>query len=280
MIFHKRFDLDLMFKSFGEATSMMGVPTFYTRLLSDDRLTQDAVSNMRVFISGSAPLLAETHSQFESKTGHRILERYGMTETNMNTTNPYEGERRAGTVGFPLSGVELKITDPETGKALPKGEIGLIEVRGENVFQGYWNMPEKTKEDLREDGFFITGDLAKYDADGYVTIVGRQKDLIISGGFNVYPKEIETVLDDQADVKESAVVGLEHPDFGEGVVAFVVMQEWAEVNEDQLIAALGQELAKYKTPKRIIALEELPRNTMGKVQKNVLRDGYRELFLN
>jgi len=258
----------------------MGVPTFYTRLLSDDRLTQDAVSNMRVFISGSAPLLAETHSQFESKTGHRILERYGMTETNMNTTNPYEGERRAGTVGFPLSGVELKITDPETGKALPKGEIGLIEVRGENVFQGYWNMPEKTKEDLREDGFFITGDLAKYDADGYVTIVGRQKDLIISGGFNVYPKEIETVLDDQADVKESAVVGLEHPDFGEGVVAFVVMQEWAEVNEDQLIAALGQELAKYKTPKRIIALEELPRNTMGKVQKNVLRDGYRELFLN
>ncbi|MGC6527343.1 MAG: AMP-binding enzyme, partial [Paracoccaceae bacterium] len=186
----------------------------------------------------------------------------------------------AGTVGFPLSGVELKITDPETGKALPKGEIGLIEVRGENVFQGYWNMPEKTKEDLREDGFFITGDLAKYDADGYVTIVGRQKDLIISGGFNVYPKEIETVLDDQADVKESAVVGLEHPDFGEGVVAFVVMQEWAAVNEDQLIAALGQELAKYKTPKRIIALEELPRNTMGKVQKNVLRDGYRELFLN
>ncbi len=280
MVFMPKFDRDAIIAAMPHSTALMGVPTFYTRLLDDDRLNQDLTKGMRLFISGSAPLLAETHLQFEERTGHRILERYGMTETNMNTTNPYEGERRAGTVGFPLSGVELKITDPETGKALPKGEIGLIEVRGENVFQGYWNMPEKTKEDLREDGFFITGDLAKYDADGYVTIVGRQKDLIISGGFNVYPKEIETVLDDQADVKESAVVGLEHPDFGEGVVAFVVMQEWAEVNEDQLIAALGQELAKYKTPKRIIALEELPRNTMGKVQKNVLRDGYRELFLN
>jgi malonyl-CoA/methylmalonyl-CoA synthetase len=234
---------------------------------------------MRLFVSGSAPLLAETHTRFEARTGHRILERYGMTETNMNTSNPYEGDRRAGTVGFPLPGVELKITDPETGAELPQGEVGQIEVRGPNVFKGYWQMPEKTAAELREDGFFITGDLGRIDEDGYVHIVGRNKDLIISGGYNIYPKEIELVLDDQPGVLESAVVGVPHTDFGETVLGVVVPEAGASLDPETLAKAATQDLARYKHPRRIVLVDELPRNTMGKVQKNVLREQFKDLFI-
>ncbi len=223
MIFEPTFNIDRIINLLPRATALMGVPTFYTRLLGDERFNRELTQHMRLFISGSAPLLAETHVQFEMRTGHRILERYGMTETNMSTSNPYNGERRAGTVGFPLPGIELKITDPATGEELPQGDIGQIEVRGPNVFKGYWNMPEKTAEELRTDGFFITGDLGLVDEDGYLSIVGRNKDLIISGGYNIYPKEIELVLDEQLGVVESAVVGVPHPDFGETVVGVLVV---------------------------------------------------------
>ncbi|WP_138467172.1 malonyl-CoA synthase [Poseidonocella sp. HB161398] len=278
MIFLPKFDLDQVLAALPRATAMMGVPTFYTRLLGDARFTGELAKGMRLFISGSAPLLAETHRDFEARTGHRILERYGMTETNMNTSNPYDGERRAGTVGFPLPGVELKVTDPETGAALPQGEVGMIEVRGPNVFKGYWQMPEKTAAELREDGFFITGDLGMVDADGYVTIVGRGKDLIISGGYNIYPKEIELVLDDEPGVLESAVIGVPHPDFGETVLAVLVAQPGAEPDIARIEADVAEKLARFKHPRRYVILEELPRNTMGKVQKNLLRDAYRESF--
>ncbi|MEX3315009.1 malonyl-CoA synthase [Sulfitobacter sp. PS-8MA] len=278
MVFLPKLDIDQLIAHMPQATAMMGVPTFYTRLLDDARFTRDVAANMRLFISGSAPLLAETHAAFEDRSGHRILERYGMTETNMNTSNPYDGERRAGTVGLPLPDVELKITDPETGKILPDGEIGSIEVRGPNVFKGYWQMPEKTAQELRADGFFITGDLGHRDADGYVTIVGRDKDLIISGGYNIYPKEVELLLDDQPGVLESAVIGVPHPDFGESVVAVLVARRGAEPDLEQITADLGASLAKFKQPRRLIVLPELPRNTMGKVQKNVLRETYADLF--
>ena len=271
MIFLPAFELDDMLRLMPQATSMMGVPTFYTRLLSDDRFTRDLTAHMRLFVSGSAPLLAETHVQFEDRTGHRILERYGMTETNMNTSNPYDGDRRAGTVGFPLPGVELKITDPATGHALPQGEVGVIEVRGRNVFQGYWQMPDKTAEDLRADGFFITGDLGMIDADGYVHIVGRQKDLIITGGFNVYPKEVELILDDQPGVLESAVIGVPHPDFGEAVLGILVPAPGAAPDLAAIDAALRASLARFKQPKALEVMETLPRNAMGKVQKAELR---------
>ena len=278
MIFMLKLDIDRLIDRMPHATAMMGVPTFYTRLLDDARFTRETTANMRLFISGSAPLLAETHVDFEERTGHRILERYGMTETNMNTSNPYEGERRAGTVGLPLPDVELKITDPKTGATLPDGEIGSIEVRGPNVFKGYWQMPEKTAAELREDGFFITGDLGRRDADGYVTIVGRDKDLIISGGYNIYPKEVELLLDDQPGVLESAVFGVPHPDFGESVVAVLVARRGAELDLAQIAGDVAGSLAKFKRPAKLIVLPELPRNTMGKVQKNVLRDTYRDLF--
>ncbi|MFZ1813443.1 MAG: malonyl-CoA synthase [Rhizobiaceae bacterium] len=278
MIFLPGLDMDKMFEFMPRATTMMGVPTFYTRLLADSRLTRDAVSHMRLFISGSAPLLAETHTEFENRTGHRILERYGMTETNMNTSNPHDGERRAGTVGFPLPGVEVRIANPETGQVLPAGEIGVLEIRGRNVFKGYWNMPEKTAEEFRADGFFITGDLATMDGEGYVTIVGRAKDLIISGGYNIYPKEIELILDEQPGVDESAVVGIAHPDFGEAVVAVVVPAKGAELSADALMAAMQDNLARFKQPKKIFVVDELPRNTMGKVQKNVLRTRFADIF--
>ncbi|TCD14171.1 malonate--CoA ligase [Oricola cellulosilytica] len=278
MIFLPKFDLDAMIALMPKATAMMGVPTFYTRLLGDPRFTRDLTAHMRVFISGSAPLLAETHVQFEERTGHRILERYGMTETNMNTSNPYDGERRAGTVGFPLPGVELKICDPTTGNQLANGEIGQIEVRGRNVFKGYWQMPDKTREELRDDGFFITGDLGKVDADGYVQIVGRNKDLIISGGYNIYPKEIELVLDDQPGVLESAVIGVPHPDFGETVVGVLVPENGATLDTEAIGDAVGKSLARFKHPRRLFVIEELPRNTMGKVQKNVLRERYGKAF--
>ena len=280
MIFLPKFDVDQVIERLPEATAMMGVPTFYTRLLGDPRLDHDLVAHMRVFISGSAPLLEETHLQFEKRTGHRILERYGMTETNMNTSNPYEGERRAGTVGFPLPGVELKITDPESGEELPQGKTGQIEVRGSNVFQGYWKLPEKTSAELRDDGFFITGDLGKIDIDGYVQIVGRNKDLIISGGFNIYPKEIELVLNAVPGVVESAVIGVPHPDFGETVVGVLVPEEGARLDQEVILSKVRKSLARFKHPRKLIFLETLPRNTMGKVQKSILRDRYFDLFVD
>ncbi|MGA1180880.1 MAG: malonate--CoA ligase [Marivivens sp.] len=278
MIFFGKFDVDALIREMPRATALMGVPTFYTRLLDHPAFTRDLTKGMRLFVSGSAPLLAETHIRFEERTGHRILERYGMTETNMNTSNPYQGDRRAGTVGLPLPGVELKITDPATGATLPQGEVGVIEVRGANVFQGYWQMPEKTREELREDGFFITGDLARMDADGYVTIIGRGKDLIISGGFNVYPKEVETLLDEQPGVLESAVIGVPHPDLGEVAVGILVRQKGQEPDLQQIAAAMGQALARFRQPRKLIVVDELPRNTMGKVQKNILRQSYGGLF--
>ncbi|MBV0912409.1 malonate--CoA ligase [Anianabacter salinae] len=278
MIFLPGFNIDQVIAAIPRATTMMGVPTFYTRLLEDDRLTADLTAHMRLFVSGSAPLLAETHEQFETRTGHRILERYGMTETNMNTSNPYDGERRGGTVGFLLPGVELKITDPATGDTVETGEIGQIEVRGPNVFKGYWQMPEKTAEELRADGFFITGDLGRIDEDGYVTIVGRNKDLIISGGYNIYPKEIELILDDQPGVLESAVIGVPHPDFGEAVVGLLVARPGETVSTDAIMAALGDQLARFKQPKRLFVVTEFPRNTMGKLQKNILREQFAGTF--
>ncbi|WP_341234799.1 malonyl-CoA synthase [uncultured Sulfitobacter sp.] len=278
MIFLPAFNVDQIIENLPKSTALMGVPTFYTRLLGDKRFTKELVAHMRLFVSGSAPLLAETHVQFEKLTGLRILERYGMTETNMNTSNPYSGERRAGTVGFPLPGVELKITDSKTGETLPQGEIGEIEVRGPNVFKGYWQMPEKTAEELREDGFFITGDLGQIDKDGYVHIVGRNKDLIISGGYNIYPKEIEQLLDDQENVLESAVIGVPHPDFGETVVAILVPAPTGQPDLEAIKANIAASLARFKHPQRMIVLPELPRNTMGKVQKKALRDQFKDLF--
>ncbi|MBE0554374.1 MAG: malonyl-CoA synthase [Rhodobacteraceae bacterium] len=276
MIFLPGFDADQVVSLLPRATAMMGVPTFYTRLLDDPRFTRDLAGHMRLFISGSAPLLAETHRAFEDRTGHRILERYGMTETNMNTSNPYEGDRRAGTVGLPLPGVELRIMG-EAGP-LPPGEVGVIEVRGPNVFQGYWQMPEKTAEELRADGWFITGDLGTQDADGYVTIVGRAKDLIITGGYNVYPKEVELLLDEQPGVLESAVIGLPHPDFGEAVFAVLTAQKGVQLDAEAVLAGIRDRLARFKQPKAAVVVDSLPRNTMGKVQKNLLRATHAERF--
>ncbi|RTR06929.1 malonate--CoA ligase [Halomonas nitroreducens] len=278
MLFLPRFDADVIFEELPRATAMMGVPTFYTRLLQDARLTRELTANMRLFVSGSAPLTAETHQAFEQRTGHAILERYGMTETNMNLSNPYHGRRIAGTVGRPLPGVEIRITDLETGEPVADGEIGMLQVRGPNVFIGYWRMPEKTREELLEDGFFITGDLARVEENGYVQIVGRDKDLVISGGYNVYPKEIEQVIDELDEVDESAVIGVPHPDFGEGVTAVVVPRLGAQIDETRVIASLAGRLAKYKQPKRVFFVDELPRNTMGKVQKNQLRQQFRDTY--
>ena len=277
VIFLPKFETEEVIRHLPDATAMMGVPTFYTRLLEDTRLNHKLVEGMRLFVSGSAPLLADTHHQWQARTGHKILERYGMTETNMNTSNPYDGDRRAGTVGQPLPGVVLRICDAQ-GQVLPKGEIGTIEVRGPNVFKGYWNMPEKTREELRPNGFFITGDLGRMDDAGYVTIVGRGKDLIISGGFNIYPKEVELVLDAQPGVLESAVIGVPHPDFGEAVVAVIVPAPGAMPDPEAIMQGLGQQLARFKQPKHIELRDELPRNTMGKVQKNLLRDALQGLF--
>ncbi len=278
MLFLPRFDVDTIIDELPQGTTMMGVPTFYTRLLQDERLTAELTANMRLFTSGSAPLTAETHQAFEQRTGHAILERYGMTETNMNTSNPYDGERIAGTVGMPLPGVEIRVTDRDTHESLPQGEIGMLEVRGPNVFIGYWRMPEKTREELLEDGFFVTGDLAMVDERGYVHIVGRDKDLVISGGYNVYPKEVEQVIDELDGVIESAVIGVAHPDFGEGVTAVVVREPDAHIDEAQVLASLSGRLAKYKQPKRVFFADSLPRNTMGKVQKNQLRQQYQDTY--
>ncbi|MEM0943978.1 MAG: AMP-binding protein, partial [Pseudomonadota bacterium] len=272
MLFEPKFSAERAVELLPRATTIMGVPTFYTRLLAEPRFNADLTRHMRLFVSGSAPLLAQTHREFEARTGHRILERYGMTETGMNTSNPYGAERRAGSVGFPLPGIEARIMG-ETGE-LPPGETGMIEVRGPNVFKGYWRMPEKTSEELRPDGFFITGDLGRIDGDGYLHIVGRGKDLIISGGFNVYPKEVETAIDALPGVVESAVIGVPHPDFGEGVVAVVV----GEISPEAVIAGVASDLAKFKQPKHVMVVAELPRNSMGKVQKKSLREEYAGLF--
>jgi malonyl-CoA/methylmalonyl-CoA synthetase len=278
MLFLPRFDLDAVMRLLPRATTMMGVPTFYSRLLSRPDFDAHLVRHIRLFVSGSAPLSAEVHRAFLARTGHAILERYGMTETNMNTSNPYEGERRPGTVGFPLPGVELRIAEPETGRPLPRGEVGVIEVRGPNVFKGYWRNPEKTAEEFRPDGFFITGDLGLIDPDGYVSIVGRARDLVISGGFNVYPAEVEAALDALPDVAESAVIGLPHADLGEGVTAVVAPRPGAALDELDIRERLAGVLARYKVPKRVVVVPELPRNAMGKVQKNALRETWRDLY--
>lgn len=278
MIFLPQFDADRIISEMADATVLMGVPTFYTRLLQSPRLDTVATSNMRLFVSGSAPLSAETHAAFADRTGHAILERYGMTETCMIASNPYDGDRRPGAVGHALPGIEIRISDRETGAQLPEGEIGAIEVRGPNVFTGYWQMPEKTKSEFREDGFFITGDLGRIDAKGYLHIVGRDKDLVITGGYNVYPKEIEALLDDLPQIAESAVIGLPHPDFGEAVTAIVVSRKAGSISEDDVRKAISGSLARYKQPKRVIFVDDLPRNVMGKVQKNELRKRFADLF--
>jgi malonyl-CoA/methylmalonyl-CoA synthetase len=280
MIWLNKFDPKRVIARLPEATVFMGVPTLYVRMLAEPTLTREAVRNMRLFISGSAPLLLETFNDWQARTGHTILERYGMSETVMLTSNPYlaqDGERRGGTVGFPLPGVGLRVRGDD-GRDLPVGEIGGIEVRGPNVFKGYWRMPEKTKEEFTADGWFKTGDVGRIDARGYVTIVGRSKDLIISGGYNVYPAEIEGYINDMPGVAESALVGVPHPDFGEVGVAVVVAKPGTRLEGDALIASLKSQLANFKIPKRCFVVDDLPRNTMGKVQKNLLRDQYKALI--
>jgi malonyl-CoA/methylmalonyl-CoA synthetase len=277
VILMPRFDAAEALRLMPQATAMMGVPTFYTRLLAEPGLTREAAAHMRLFVSGSAPLLPETHEAFAARTGHRILERYGMTETSMTASNPYDGERRPGAVGFPLPGVELRIAGPD-GASVPQGEIGVLEVRGPNVFCGYWRQPDKTAAEFRADGFFVTGDLARIDAEGYLWIVGRAKDLVISGGFNLYPREIEAVLDRVPGVRESAVVGVPHPDLGEAAVAVLACDPGSPPDREAVRAALDAELARYKHPRHVAVMDELPRNAMGKVQKAVLRERFAGLF--
>ena len=280
MLWLARFDPKAVVRELPRATVFMGVPTLYVRLLAEPSFTREACRTMRLFISGSAPLLLDTFEQFKERTGHTILERYGMSETVMLTSNPYDaadGERRGGTVGFPLPGVGVRVVGSD-GAVLPAGTVGALEVRGPNVFMGYWRMAEKTKEEFTADGWFRTGDVGLVDERGYVEIVGRSKDLIISGGYNVYPAEIESVLNELPGIAESAVVGVPHGDFGEAVVAVVVARAGADVDGDALIAVLKKSIANFKVPKAVFVVAELPRNTMGKVQKNLLRDRHRGLF--
>lgn len=278
MIWLAKFDPKLVVKKLPEATVFMGVPTLYVRLLAEAGLTREACRNMRLFVAGSAPLLIETFNEWKERTGHTILERYGMSETVMLTSNPYQGaERRGGTVGFALPGVSLRVQGDD-GKSLPAGEIGGIQVKGPNVFKGYWRMPEKTKEEFTADGYFKTGDVGKIDERGYIVIVGRSKDLIISGGYNVYPAEIEGYINDMPGVAESALVGVPHPDFGEVGVAVVIAKPGASLEAGQIVGELKSKLANFKIPKQCFVVGELPRNTMGKVQKNLLREQYKGLF--
>ncbi|MCY3839066.1 MAG: AMP-binding protein [Gammaproteobacteria bacterium] len=271
----KRFDVAAVVEQLSRATVLMGVPTFYTRLLGDPSFDAASCRNMRVFISGSAPLTEQTFAAFEQRTGFQILERYGMSETLMNTSNPLEGERVAGTVGFALPGIAVRVADDD-GNELPRGEVGNIELRGPNVFKGYWQQPERTAEEFRDDGFFVTGDMGAMGGDGRLTIVGRTKDLVISGGYNVYPKEVEALLDEMPEVVESAVIGVPHPDFGEAVVAVVVAEHG--VDQARVDQFLGGRLARYKHPKRVVRVDELPRNAMGKVQKNVLKETHADVL--
>jgi malonyl-CoA/methylmalonyl-CoA synthetase len=277
MIWCAKFDPKFVVQKMPEATVFMGVPTLYVRLLNEQGLDKNAVRNMRLFVAGSAPLLIETFNEWQARTGHTILERYGMSETAMLTSNPYKGERRGGTVGFALPGVTLRVQDDD-GKLLGTDEIGGIQVKGPNVFKGYWRMPEKTKEEFTADGFFKTGDVGKIDARGYITIVGRSKDLIISGGYNVYPAEIEGYINDLPGVAESALVGVPHPDFGEVGVAVVIAKAGVSLKPEAIIAAMKSKLANFKIPKQCFVVAELPRNTMGKVQKNLLREEHKNLF--
>jgi len=285
MLWLNKFEPRAVVELFPRATVFMGVPTLYTRLLAEPGLTKQQVSRMRLFVSGSAPLLIETFDEWKQRTGHTILERYGMSETVMITSNPYAAdarhggatERRGGTVGFPLPGNELRVVEDDN-KPVPVGEIGAIQVRGPNVFKGYWRMPEKTAEEFTADGFFKTGDVGRIDDRGYVSIVGRSKDLIISGGYNVYPAEIEGYINEMPGVAESALVGVPHPDFGEVGVAVVIAKPGASVDADAVVGGLKAKLANFKIPKRCFVVDELPRNTMGKVQKNLLRDRYKGLF--
>ncbi|NBQ90356.1 MAG: malonyl-CoA synthase [Betaproteobacteria bacterium] len=280
MIWFSRFDPKATIARLQEATVFMGVPTLYVRMLGEAALSQAACSKMRLFISGSAPLLTETFQAWKARTGHTILERYGMSETVMLTSNPYaaqDGERIGGTVGFALPGVGVRVRDDQ-GRECPRGEIGGIEVRGPNVFAGYWRMPEKTREEFTADGWFKTGDVGVMDDSGRVTIVGRSKDLIISGGYNVYPAEIEGVINDMSGVAESAVVGVPHPDFGEAVVAVVIAQAGASLDPESILSTLKSRIANFKVPKRVFVQSELPRNAMGKVQKNLLREAHKGLF--
>lgn len=273
MIFLPKFDSAEVTRFLPRTTVFMGVPTHYVRLLSDPSFKRGVCSNMRLFISGSAPLLTDTFEEFIRRTGHTILERYGMSETTMLTSNPYDGERIGGTVGLPLPRVSVR-TVTQDGVPCAPGDIGNIEVKGPNVFKGYWEMPEKTAQEFTSDGYFKTGDVGKFDKNGYLAIVGRSKDLIISGGYNVYPKEIESVIDEMESVVESAVIGVPHPDFGEAVVAVIVTGPNANFSERDFIAALKTRIANFKVPKRVFSVEELPRNTMGKVQKKVLREQF------
>ena len=273
MLWHRKFDAQLVLRDLPRSTVMMGVPTFYTRLLSQPDFGRDACRGMRLFISGSAPLQRETFGEFYARTGHLILERYGMSEAGMICSNPLYGERRAGSVGFPLPGVSVRIAG-EQEQSLPQGEVGGIQIKGENVFAGYWQMPDKTSQEFTADGYFRTGDLGTIDSDGYVSIVGRAKDLIISGGYNVYPKEIEISLDALPGVAESAVIGIPHPDFGEAVAAVIVPEKHANLDPAALIAEMKKQFANYKVPKQIYLVEDLPRNAMGKVQKALLRERY------
>jgi malonyl-CoA/methylmalonyl-CoA synthetase len=268
-----RFEAQPVMRLFSRASVFMGVPTYYVRLLAEKALDKDLCKGMRLFVSGSAPLLTETFNDFRSRTGHTILERYGMTETGMNTSNPYDGERRGGTVGLPLPGIEVRIADG-SDKPLKSGEIGGIQVRGPNVMPGYWRLPERRKDDFAADGFFRTGDLGCIDTDGYVSIVGREKDMVISGGYNVYPKEIEMLLDELPGVVESAAFGVPHRDFGEALMVAIVARPGAQLSEAGVIAHVKGELANYKVPKRVVFVPELPRNTMGKVIKAELRKAY------
>jgi malonyl-CoA/methylmalonyl-CoA synthetase len=277
MIFLPRFNRDDVIAALPDCTVMMGVPTFYSRLLTDPRFDTGLCANMRLFISGSAPLRPETFAEFSKRSGHEILERYGMTETSMNSSNPLHGERRPGSVGLPLPGVQLRVVD-DAGQELSAGTIGHLQVQGPNVFPGYWRMREKSAAEFTQDGFFRTGDEAVIDSEGYISIVGRAKDLIITGGLNVYPREIETVLDGLNDVEESAVIGTPHPDFGEGVIAVVVANNGDPVSGSALIAQLRPHMATYKLPKQVYIIDSLPRNSMGKVQKNLLRDRYSRTF--
>jgi malonyl-CoA/methylmalonyl-CoA synthetase len=271
MLWLPKFDATEVLALLPRATVMMGVPTFYTRLLAEPGFGRDSARTIRLFVSGSAPLLAETFAEFRERTGQAILERYGMTETGMNTSNPLDGARIAGTVGLPLPGVSIRIVRADGAECAP-GEVGSIQVRGPNVFAGYWRMAERTREEFTDDGYFRTGDLGEWTAERYVRIVGRAKDLIITGGLNVYPKEIEERIDAMAGVAESAVVGVPDPDFGEAVTAIIVPKAGARPSEGEIVAALKADIASFKVPKRVYFVAELPRNAMGKVQKNVLRD--------
>ena len=273
LLWHRKFDAKQVLRDLARATVMMGVPTFYTRLLAEAGFDRDACSSVRLFISGSAPLQLETFKDFQIRTGQSILERYGMSEAGMICSNPLDAERRGGSVGFPLPGVTLRVAD-DHDRPLPRGEVGGIQIQGENVFAGYWRMPDKTREEFTADGYFRTGDVGTFDADGYVSIVGRAKDLIISGGYNVYPKEIELALDALPGVTESAVIGIPHPDFGEAVAAVVVARKDVKLDPAALIAELKKNFANYKVPKRVYLVEDLPRNAMGKVQKALLRERY------